>query len=91
MALGKTRRAFFQEQDQIVQYLSTAINQERTSFIITRPGALIVDRPSKKKLAASKSVRIKSRLLFWLFLLIYIYIYIYIQDTHLFAARFCYS
>jgi hypothetical protein len=68
MALSKTRRAFLQEQDHIVQYLSNQIDQDQTSFIITRPGAVIVDKPSKKKLAASKSVRIhilKSSRLIW--------------------------
>ena len=56
VAVRKSAREFFQEQDKIVQYIS---EQQKLSdgmnFVITRPGSLIVDRPSKKKLLASKS------------------------------------
>ena len=66
MALRKSSRDLLQEQDKIVKYLcsqsqsSDEDDAESTKssfqFIITRPSELVWDRPSRKKLAASKSV-----------------------------------
>jgi hypothetical protein len=57
MAFRKTRRETLSEQDQIVQYICTQADPEWFQFIVTRPSDMIWDRPSRKKLAASKSVR----------------------------------
>ena len=65
MAVRKTRRDTLQEQDRIVKYISKHLKSHVVSesddppfqYIITRPSGMIWDRPSRKKLAASKSVR----------------------------------
>ena len=70
MAIRKSARDSFQEQDKIVKFICSQSNTsfsnrngvDRTTneacfkFIITRPSDLVWDRPSRKKLAASKSV-----------------------------------
>lgn len=64
MAVRKTRRETLKEQDRIVKYISKHLQtrEEEGSgeptfqYIITRPSELVRDRPSRKKLAASKSV-----------------------------------
>lgn len=66
MAVRKTRREMLQEQDRIVKYISKYVDQSDGDespfqYIITRPSEMIWDRPSRKKLAASKSVRIKRK------------------------------
>ena len=59
VAIRKTIRESLQEQDQIVQYICTQSEDlPFLDFIVTRPGSMIWDRPSRKKLAASKSVRL---------------------------------
>jgi hypothetical protein len=65
MAVRKTRRVTLHEQDRIVKFISKHFksaladeNDEEPPFqyIITRPSEMVWDRPSRKKLAASKSV-----------------------------------
>jgi hypothetical protein len=59
LAVKKKWRNALQEQDRIVKYLVNNTKQTSMNFIVTRPNAdgMIWDRPSRKKLAASKSVR----------------------------------
>jgi hypothetical protein len=57
MQVSKAKREAFEEQDKIVQYLCTQMNPDSCRYIVTRPSDLIWDKPSRKKLAASKSVR----------------------------------
>ena len=68
MTIRKKSREFFQEQDKIVKYICShhqASDQDDDDngqgpsfdFIVTRPSELIWDRPSRKKLLPSKSVR----------------------------------
>ena len=59
VVVGKTKKDKIKEQDQIIEYISTMSDPETFQYIITRPSDLIRDRPSRKKLAASKSVRSK--------------------------------
>lgn len=54
---NKVKRQQLKEQDRIVKYLAETTRDMRFNFVITRPGDLVWDRPSRKKLAASKSVR----------------------------------
>jgi len=76
MAVRKTRREMLVEQDKIVKFISKYQKAKSSEdggnpfdYIITRPSELVWDRPSKKKLEASKSVsestdsRCKTRLL----------------------------
>lgn len=60
MTVRKSKRDLLNEQDQIVQYICTALQSSpdgpSLQFIVTRPSDLVWDRPSRKKLAASKSV-----------------------------------
>ncbi|CAJ1966411.1 unnamed protein product [Cylindrotheca closterium] len=55
MQITKAKREALAEQDKIVAYLSTQLDQDSCRYIITRPSDLIWDKPSKRKLAASKS------------------------------------
>lgn len=64
MAVRKTRREVLQEQDKIVKFISKYQKAKETeeegtpfNYIITRPSEIVWDRPSRKKLEASKSVR----------------------------------
>ena len=59
MAISKDWRNKKKEQDKIVKYLMHGTKNSHFNYIITRPGGAIWDRPSRKKLAASKSVRQK--------------------------------
>lgn len=56
MQVTKAKREALAEQDKIVEYISTQLDQDSCRYIITRPSDLIWDKPSKRKLAASKSV-----------------------------------
>eukprot|EP00934_Nitzschia_sp_Nitz4_P000466 Nitzschia sp. Nitz4//scaffold5_size260463//87803//88966//NITZ4_000968-RA/size260463-augustus-gene-0.7-mRNA-1//1//CDS//3329555298//466//frame0 len=65
MTVRKTRREVLREQDRIIKYivrLSQTHDDEEDSeplpyrFIVTRPSEILWDRPSRKKLAASKSL-----------------------------------
>jgi hypothetical protein len=59
LAVSKNVRESLREQDRIVKYIVSGTKQMSMNFIVTRPNtdALIWNRPSRKKLAASKSVR----------------------------------
>ena len=57
MAVKKSYRSVKKEQDRIVKYISKQTKNAHFNYIITRPSGSIWDRPSRKKLAASKSVR----------------------------------
>ena len=64
MAVRKTRREMLVEQDKIVKFISKYQKAKASeeggnpfNYIITRPSELVWDRPSRKKLEASKSVR----------------------------------
>jgi hypothetical protein len=78
MAVRKTRRESLYEQDQIVQYICTRADPEWLQFIVTRPSDVIWDRPSRKKLAASKSVRdVKYSIVYCLrFVVLRLYLYL---------------
>ena len=61
MSFSKGRRDTMSEQDEIVKYICTIPHEEDGkdfpfNFIITRPSDLLWDWPSRKRLAASKSV-----------------------------------
>ena len=61
MSLSKGRRDTMSEQDEIVKYICAISHEEDGlecpfNFIITRPSDLLWDWPSRKRLAASKSV-----------------------------------
>ncbi len=63
MALRKTRRETLQEQDKIIRYISKYLKAREIEtdelpfhYIVTRPSEIVWDRPSRRKLAASKSV-----------------------------------
>ena len=63
MAVRKTRREILQEQDKIVKFISKYQKAKETeeegapfNYIITRPSEIVWDRPSRKKLEASKSL-----------------------------------
>jgi hypothetical protein len=65
MAVRKTRREMLNEQDKIVKFISKYQKAKASeesgnpfNYIITRPSEMVWDRPSRKKLEASKSVRI---------------------------------
>jgi hypothetical protein len=55
IAISKDWRNKKKEQDKIVKYLMHGTKNAHFNYIITRPGGAIWDRPSRKKLAASKS------------------------------------
>ncbi|KAL3918087.1 MAG: hypothetical protein SGARI_007558, partial [Bacillariaceae sp.] len=57
LAVKKNWRQGLKEQDKIVKYISNSTKQTSMNFIVTRPSSdvMIWDRPSRKKLAASKS------------------------------------
>mmetsp|Transcript_435 Transcript_435/g.553 ORF Transcript_435/g.553 Transcript_435/m.553 type:complete len:93 (+) Transcript_435:183-461(+) len=55
MAVSKTSRGTKKEQDRIVNYISNQTKNAHFNYIITRPSTSIWDKPSRKKLAASKS------------------------------------
>eukprot|EP00537_Pseudo-nitzschia_pungens_P002974 CAMPEP_0172374052 /NCGR_PEP_ID=MMETSP1060-20121228/54220_1 /TAXON_ID=37318 /ORGANISM="Pseudo-nitzschia pungens, Strain cf. cingulata" /LENGTH=414 /DNA_ID=CAMNT_0013100583 /DNA_START=45 /DNA_END=1289 /DNA_ORIENTATION=+ len=56
IAIRKNWKNMKKEQDRIVQYIASSTKDSPLNYIITRPSAsLIWDRPSRKKLAASKS------------------------------------
>ena len=71
MAITKISRDAFDEEDRIVKYISTQLDTDTCKYIITRPGDLIWDKPSKKKLAASKSVCAHTALLNCLHLIVF--------------------
>jgi len=57
MALRKNWRDTKREQDKIVKYLANQTKDASFNYIITRPSdTMIWNKPSRKKLAASKSV-----------------------------------
>ena len=57
MAFRKNWRSTKREQDRIVQYIANQTKDASFNYIVTRPSAAFIwDRPSRKKLAASKSV-----------------------------------
>lgn len=63
MAIRKNRRETLQEQDKIIRYINKFLkarelegDESPFQYIITRPSEMIWDRPSRKKLEASKSV-----------------------------------
>eukprot|EP00980_Cylindrotheca_fusiformis_P007554 scaffold1567_cov102-Cylindrotheca_fusiformis.AAC.5 len=56
MQVRRPKRVALEEQDKIVHYLSSQMDPQSCRYIVTRPSDLIFDKPSKKKLAASKSV-----------------------------------
>lgn len=58
LAVKKSTRDSLREQDRIVKYIVNSTKQTSMNFIVTRPSSdtMIWDRPSRKKLAASKSV-----------------------------------
>lgn len=62
MQITKAKRDALAEQDKIVEYLTTQLDQDSCRYIVTRPSHLIWDKPSKRKLAASKSVSTEIRL-----------------------------
>mmetsp|Transcript_39790 Transcript_39790/g.96060 ORF Transcript_39790/g.96060 Transcript_39790/m.96060 type:complete len:387 (+) Transcript_39790:61-1221(+) len=53
--ITKAKREALAEQDKIVEYITTQMDQDSCRYIVTRPSDLIWDKPSKRKLAASKS------------------------------------
>mmetsp|Transcript_7871 Transcript_7871/g.19534 ORF Transcript_7871/g.19534 Transcript_7871/m.19534 type:complete len:432 (+) Transcript_7871:105-1400(+) len=55
MAVRRSYRSMKKEQDRIVKYISKQTKNAHFNYIITRPSGSIWDRPSRKKLAASKS------------------------------------
>mmetsp|Transcript_2196 Transcript_2196/g.4699 ORF Transcript_2196/g.4699 Transcript_2196/m.4699 type:complete len:438 (+) Transcript_2196:55-1368(+) len=56
MAFRKNWRSTKREQDRIVQYIASQTKDASFNYIVTRPSAAFIwDRPSRKKLAASKS------------------------------------
>jgi hypothetical protein len=57
LQFSKVKRQQLKEQDRIVKFISETTRDMSMNFIVTRPGDLLWDRPSRKKLAASKSVR----------------------------------
>lgn len=57
MAFSKEWKDKKREQDQIAKYLMHETKNMHFNYIVTRPSDLIWDKPSRKKLAASKSVR----------------------------------
>jgi hypothetical protein len=56
LAIRKDWRQHVREQDRIVKYIVSRTRESSFNYIITRPGGMLLDRPSRKKLAASKSV-----------------------------------
>lgn len=56
IAISKDWKGKKKEQDQIVKYLMHQTQNAHFNYIVTRPSGVIWDRPSRKKLAASKSV-----------------------------------
>jgi hypothetical protein len=57
LQFSKIKRQQLKEQDRIVKYIAETARDKPFNFIVTRPGDLVRDRPSRKKLSASKSVR----------------------------------
>lgn len=65
VAVRKKWRETYHEQDRIVKFIVQSVEgrgdaepmEHPFRYIITRPSEMIWDRPSRKKLAASKSVR----------------------------------
>lgn len=67
IAVRKNRRDNLRDQDRVVDYITKTVEGEEANdwndmecpfqFIITRPSGMVWDRPSRKKLAPSKSVR----------------------------------
>lgn len=59
LAVKKNWRVALREQDRIVKYIVNSTKRTSMNFIVTRPSSdcMIWDRPSRRKLAASKSVR----------------------------------
>lgn len=58
LAVRKNWRETKREQDRIVKYIVNQTKDAVFNYIITRPSdSMIRDKPSRKKLAASKSVR----------------------------------
>lgn len=55
-AVKKDWKMIKKEQDKIVRYITAQTKNAHFNYIITRPSGAIWDKPSKKKLAASKSV-----------------------------------
>jgi len=56
-AVKKDWKMIKKEQDKIVRYITAQTKNAHFNYIITRPSGAVWDKPSKKKLAASKSVR----------------------------------
>jgi hypothetical protein len=57
LAVRKNWREMKREQDRIVKYVVNQTKDAAFNYIITRPSdSMIRDKPSRKKLAASKSV-----------------------------------
>ena len=68
---GKARREILLEHDKIVQHMCSEVEENQDiefpfDFIVTRPSNMIWDRPSRKKLSASKSVSLVKLMMFWL-------------------------
>ena len=68
IAVRKSRRETLQEQDKIIRYITKFMKARELEgdespfhYIVTRPSEMVWDRPSRKKLAASKSVSRKIR------------------------------
>ena len=61
LAVRKNWRETKREQDRIVKYVVNQTKNAAFNYIITRPSDYMIrDKPSRKKLAASKSVRTAS-------------------------------
>ena len=56
MGVKKEWRNIKREQDKIVKYITNQTKNTHFNYVITRPSGSIWDKPSRKKLAASKSV-----------------------------------
>jgi hypothetical protein len=55
MAVGRDWRNAKKEQDKIVKYITHQTKNAHFNYVVTRPSGAIWDKPSRKKLAASKS------------------------------------
>jgi hypothetical protein len=57
MTVAKVNKELIKEQDDIVHHICTQLSpSSEHDYIVTRPSNLLWDRPSRAKLAASKSV-----------------------------------
>lgn len=68
---GKARREILLEHDKIIRHICSEVEENEDiefpfDFIVTRPSNMIWDRPSRKKLSASKSVSLVKLMMFWL-------------------------